>query len=69
MYVEPSDSRELRSILKLLIENPGRRNEWGTRAQIRAREYSRDRMVREYLDVYSGLVTAEAEGRSVRFPA
>ncbi len=69
IYVEPNDSRELRAVLSVLIENPDRRNEMGARAQIRAREYSRDRMVREYLAVYSDLATAEAVRRSVRFPA
>ena len=52
LFVPPSDHEALALSINLLASNRGMREDFGTRARERARNFTSDRMVHSYLGVY-----------------
>jgi glycosyltransferase involved in cell wall biosynthesis len=61
VFVDPRDATALRAALAELMAAPGERVRLGRAAQMHARRYSVERMVREYLGLYERVASAYEE--------
>jgi len=59
LYVAPNDASALLRVARSLARDREQRREFGRRARIRARRYSAERMVQQYLGAYRELIGAE----------
>ena len=60
VFVDPNDSRALKTALRKLIDNASYRREMAQRARERAREFTSDRMGQNYFAAYVELFDAHA---------
>jgi glycogen synthase len=61
IYVDPNDANALTAIITDLMKNPKKREEYGKRAQTRARLYSTAKMANGYLEAYNSLTQSKLQ--------